>query len=66
MYNPKDCNSILKYIERRSEEDINNEEPKALNNTIKQYSVLGVYKPIKLKEVEADSDNKLLRLTTFS
>jgi hypothetical protein len=56
MYNPKDCNSILKYIERRSEEDINNEEPKALNKTIKQYSVLGVYKPIKLNEVFLEAD----------
>jgi len=48
MYNPKDCNSILKYIDSRSEDEINNEEPKALNNTIKQYSVLGVYDPMIL------------------
>jgi len=54
---------MLKYIDRRSEEDINNEEPKALNNTIKQYSVRGVYIPIKL--VMEDEDNIFLRLTTL-
>ena len=47
MYKANDCNSILKYIDIRSEDEINKDEPKPLNNTIKQYSVLGVYKPIK-------------------
>ena len=37
-YNPKDCNSILKYIEIKSEEFIKNKAPKILNKIIKQYS----------------------------
>lgn len=37
IYNPNDCNSILKYILNKSEEDINNIEPKLVNNIIKEY-----------------------------
>jgi hypothetical protein len=35
----------------KSEEEIMKDEPKALNKTIKQYSVRGVYKPMKLNFV---------------
>ena len=35
-------------MDKRSDDDINNEEPNPLNNIIKQYSVRGVYNPIKL------------------
>ena len=38
MYTPNDCNSILKYIEIKSAEDINKDAPNVLNNTIKEYS----------------------------
>ena len=37
IYTQKDCNSILKYIEIKSAEDINKEAPKVLNKTIKEY-----------------------------
>ena len=38
IYTPKDCNSILKYIEIRSAEETNKDAPKVLNKTIKEYS----------------------------
>lgn len=34
IYNPKLCNSILKYTEIKSKLEINKEEPKILNKTI--------------------------------
>jgi hypothetical protein len=34
IYNPKLCNSILKYTEMKSKLEINKEEPKILNKTI--------------------------------
>src|SRR5882672_1310928 len=39
IYTPKDCNSILKYIEIKSAEDTNKLAPNVLNITIKQYSI---------------------------
>jgi hypothetical protein len=71
IYRPNDCNSILKYIDNKSEEDINKVEPKALNKTIKQYSVLGVYSPTKvvlLTNAVPSPFNKVcgLKLTTLS
>ena len=38
IYTPKDCNSILKYIDIKSAEDTNKEAPKDENKTIKEYS----------------------------
>ena len=37
IYNPNDCNSILKYIDNKSDDDIKNNEPKELNKIIKAY-----------------------------
>jgi hypothetical protein len=39
IYTPNDCNSILKYNEIKSEDDINNVAPKVEINTINEYSV---------------------------
>ena len=36
MYKPKDCNSMLKYIEIKSEEQTKNKAPKILKKTIRQ------------------------------
>jgi len=37
-YTAKDCNSILKYIEIKSELEIKREPPKTVNNSINEYS----------------------------
>ena len=37
IYNPNDCNSILKYIDSKSEEDISNKDPNELNKIINEY-----------------------------
>jgi hypothetical protein len=40
IYNPKDCNSKLKYKVIKFDEDINNKEPKVDINTIIEYFIL--------------------------
>ena len=56
IYTPKDCNSILKYIDIKSAEDTNNDAPKVLNNTINEYSpaygILSVYVLLLPPDVE--------------
>ena len=37
IYTPKDCNSIHRYKEIKSKDEINKDAPKVLNNTIKEY-----------------------------